>query len=212
MRSMRYAAAAMFTGLVLLPCFCLAASSAAPAPVAHSAARGVVEQAMRDVLAILRNPSLSPTEKRHKVRDIAYERMDFETLSRLSMGRNWRDLPPAQQGDFILEFKTHMSATYGHSIDRYAGEEINVTGDRKETNGDWTVQTTLGKPGGGSQEAIKLDYRLRQKDNQWKVIDVTIDGVSMVANFRSQFQDIMANGGVERLLKLLREKNAAAEQ
>jgi phospholipid transport system substrate-binding protein len=55
----------------------------------------------------------------------------------------------------------------------------------------------------------KVDYRLRKQDNQWKVIDFTIEDVSLVTNFRSQFQDTMSNGGIDQLLKLLHEKNTA---
>lgn len=209
MRRNRQCLLAVVAAIVLSPAL---GRAEMPGPASNPSARGAVESAMQDVLAILRNQSLTAADKRHKVRDIAYERMDFETLSRLSIGRNWRELSEAQRKEFISEFRTHMAVTYGHSIDRYTDEDIRVTGDRKEPNGDWTVPTTVGKPEGGSQDTVRVDYRLRQKDNQWKVIDVTIDGVSMVANFRSQFQDIIANGGIDRLLKLLREKNATAEK
>ena len=58
---------------------------------------------------------------------------------------------------------------------------------------------------------ISVDYRLRQTDGTWKIIDVIIEGVSLVSNYRSQFQEIMTNGGIDRLLGLLREKNARGE-
>jgi phospholipid transport system substrate-binding protein len=185
-----------------------------PADDSTTTARAVIQKVLGDVLAILRDTSLAKPDKGQKVRQIAYDQMDFQTLSRLTMGRHWREISDAQQKDFIKEFRQHMSATYGHAIDHYTDEDINITADRREANGDWTVQTRIvtKKDGGGNQEQARVDYRLRQTDNRWKVIDVTIDGVSMVANFRAQFQDIMANGGIDRLLKVLREKNATPEK
>jgi len=86
---------------------------------------------------------------------------------------------------------------------------VQITGDRDEGRGDWTVQTKIIRPQGGAD--ILVDYRLRQIDGNWKVIDLIIERVSLVSNFRSQFQEVMANGGIEKLLQLLREKNAAGQ-
>jgi len=80
-----------------------------------------------------------------------------------------------------------------------------------EADGDVTVLTKIiGDKDGKRQDLAKVDYRLRKR-GEWRVIDVTVEGVSLVANFRSQFQSIMANGGINRLLSLLHEKNAAGE-
>ncbi len=61
-------------------------------------------------------------------------------------------------------------------------------------------------------QAFKVDYRVRHEDGGWRIVDITVEGVSLVSNFRSQFQEIISNGGFERLMKMLREKNAAAEK
>jgi phospholipid transport system substrate-binding protein len=85
-----------------------------------------------------------------------------------------------------------------------------VDGERQEQRDDVTVQTKILR-GGGSDDVL-VDYRLRKTaDGQWKIIDVIVEGVSLVSNFRSQFQDIVANGGPDRLLSLLKEKNASGE-
>jgi phospholipid transport system substrate-binding protein len=108
-----------------------------------------------------------------------------------------------------------MSATHGRVFDQYVDEDVIVNGEHQEARGDYTVQTTIvenhSEPG-KRKEVARVDYRLRQKDNRWKIIDVTIDNVSLASNYRAQFQDIMANGGIERLLKLLREKNVAGKK
>jgi phospholipid transport system substrate-binding protein len=177
-------------------------------PATQASARAVIKKMTQEALAVLRNPQLTTAQKQQNVRDIADQDIDFETTSRLSMGRYWRELTEAQRAEFMKEFKEHISATHGHIIDEYVDEEVEITGDHQEDRGDWTVQTRIiGKKDDRRKEVAKVDYRLRQKDAAWKVIDVTIDGVSMVANFRAQFQDLMPNGGIERVLKLLREKN-----
>jgi len=176
--------------------------------------RAVIENVVREALAILRDTKLSAADKREKVQQIAYDNLNFEVMSKLSLGRYYKTLTGAQQSQYAEAFKQHVTNTYRHTTDHYTDEDVKITADRKEADDDWTVLTEIvgtkdNKPG---QEIAKVDYRLRGKDNQWKVIDLTIDGVSMVQNFRSQFQEIMASGGIDKLLQLLREKNAANEK
>lgn len=179
----------------------------APAPTA----RAVMDQVTRDVLVILRDPKLSADEKRQKVEQIAYQNMDFDVMGRLCLGRFWRGLTDDQKTQYQQEFKQLVTNTYGITTDSYTDEDVKIIGDRQEQDNDWTVETLITgtKDNKPNQEVAKVNYRLRNRNNQWKVIDFTIDGVSLVANFRSQFQEIMSNGGVDRLLKDLHEKNAA---
>jgi phospholipid transport system substrate-binding protein len=174
-------------------------------------ARAVMEKVIRNALLILRDQSLSADQKRVKVQQIAYDNMNFEVMGRLSLGRFYRNLTDAQRTQYQQEFKQLLTNTYGHTTDDYTDEDVKVTADRQESDGDFTVQThiTGTKDGKSGQDIATVDYRLRKQDNQWKVIDFTIDGVSIVSNYRSQFQDIMTNGGIDQLLKMLHDKNAA---
>ncbi len=175
-------------------------------------ARAVIEQTLGKVTVILRDPKTTRAEKNAKVRAMAETMIDFETMGRLAMGANWRDLTDAKRADFTKEFRQHVINTYGHFTDDYTDEDLVVAEDRAEARGDWTVQTKImGMKDGARQELAKVDYRLRPKDGKWMIIDITIEGVSMMANFRSQFQDILASGGIDKLLKLLHEKNATGE-
>ena len=106
---------------------------------------------------------------------------------------------------FVVEFKQHLSASYGRSIDNYAGEQIEVGDVREESNGDATVHTTIVA---GDRDGARVDYRLRQRDGSWYVIDVIIEGVSLVRNFRVQIHEIVSSDGVDHLIETLREKNA----
>jgi len=108
----------------------------------------------------------------------------------------------------MKQFKEHLAMTYGRNVENYKNEKVTITGSREEAKGDWTVKTKILRGGPGD---ILVDYRLRQRDGSWRIIDVIIEGVSLVSNFRSQFQDVVSGGGPERLIALLREKNAKGE-
>ena len=170
----------------------------------------VVTSTSESVIAVLKQPGLSKADKRTKIEDIVLKSVDFDTLSKLTMARNWTKLTPAQQEEFRQEFRRHLSATYGRRIDDYRNETVTVLATREESRGDQTVKTRINR-GGGTADVL-VDYRLRQTDGQWKIIDVVIEGVSLVANFRSQFQDMMAHGGAEHLLAALRQKTVEEEQ
>ena len=177
---------------------------------AEQTPREVVQSTSEEVLAVLAEKDLSKQERRDKVRTIVLRSMDFETLSRLVLARNWSRFTPAQQQEFMQEFQEHLATIYGRRLDDYRNEKVEVVGDRREPNGDSTVQTKILR-GGGSND-IQVDYRLRESNGQWKVIDFIVEEISMVANFRSQFQDIVASGGPEKLLQLLKEKTAAGQE
>jgi phospholipid transport system substrate-binding protein len=169
----------------------------------------VVNGLAAEVISILKDPQLSNDQKRSRIETIAYQAIDFDTLSKLVLARNLRKFSPAQREEFEQEFKRHLSVTYGHNVDSYKNEKVEILGQRPEVRGDVTVQTKILR--GGGNEDVLVDYRLRQRDGDWKIIDIIVENVSLVSNFRSQFQDIVANGGPERLLALLREKNATGE-
>jgi phospholipid transport system substrate-binding protein len=181
-------------------------------PVGPACAAGeptaAVEQTTSGVIAILTDQKLSTEEKRKRVEDVVLQRVDFETLSKLVLARNWSKFTEPQRAEFMTLFKNHLSMTYGRNVESYKNEKVTITGSRNETGGDATVKTKILR--GGSND-ILVDYRLRQRDGEWKIIDVIIEGVSLVSNFRSQFQDVVASGGPEQLLSLLREKNAKGE-
>jgi phospholipid transport system substrate-binding protein len=186
-------------------------SQAPPQPTT----RQVVEQATHDGLMILRDQGLSRDQKVQKLRQIAYDNISFEVMSRLCLGRYWRGLSNDQRTQFVDEFKQLITHTYGQMIDldKAMYRDIKILGDRQESNGDWTVQThIIGVGDDANHEYDKIEFRLRNLQGRPKLIDLIIDNASLVANYRSQFQEIMSNGGIDHLLKLLRDKNAAADK
>ncbi|MBI3786006.1 MAG: ABC transporter substrate-binding protein [Deltaproteobacteria bacterium] len=176
--------------------------------LAEEGPRDVVGKTADTVVGILADKALNADQKRGKIEDIARQYFDFTTLSRLVLARHWKELNDEQQNQFVNEFRRHLSLTYGKNVEKYDNEKAVITGDREEKDGDWTVNTKILRPSG---EPFLVDYRLRKRDGRWMVIDVVIEGVSLVANFRSQFQEIVSRDGPVKLIQILRDKNDKGE-
>lgn len=171
--------------------------------------RAVVQQVSDRVVAVLGNHGLSADEKRKQVEQIVYRYTDFDVLARLVLARNYQSFSDDQKKRFTDEFKRHLSVTYGRNVENYGNEKVQITGDREEARGDWTVNSKILR-GGGSNDIV-VDYRLRKAGDKWLVIDMIIENVSLVSNFRSQFQELLSGGGPDQLIAVLREKNEKGE-
>jgi len=194
------------SALALLAAALLAAPAAPGETVATSAASSVIAQTVDDVLAILNDGSLTHTARRGRIEQIAYARFDFDTTSRLVLARNWKRFSKPQQEAFVSEFKSYLARNYGNRIDRYQQEKVAIVGEREEPRGDVTVLTKIV---GGEFDAATVDYRLRERGGEWRVIDVKIEGISLVSNYRDQFKSVISRDGPDGLLEQLRGKNAS---
>jgi len=172
------------------------------------APRALIAATVDQVLAILRDDALVDATKRERLEEIANRRFDFRVMARLVMGRNWRRLDEAQREEFVAEFRTYLANDYGERLQRYDQEEVVVLGEKPRPRGDVVVATKIV---GGENDGALVDYRMRPQgdgDEGWRIIDVVIEGISLVANFRDQFREVVSGGGPEDLLRKLREKNA----
>lgn len=183
----------------------LVAWSPAALAAPEDEARAVMEKTVADVLAILGDESLPLQAKRDRIQAIAFERFDFETMSKLVLKRDWKKFTPAQQQEFVTEFREHLSARYGENLGRYENEKVEVTSHHAETNKDVSVKTVIR---GGRFDGTPVDYRLRNA-SEWRVIDVVIENVSLVSSFRNQFADVLSKSGPTGVLARLKERNAA---
>jgi len=188
--------------LVLVAAAGISAAGAAFAAASEDDARSFVQGTMDQVMYILHDGSMPLDQKKEQVEELAYERFDFELISRLVLARNWQRFSPQQKTDFIDAFKKHLSATYRDTLDSFKDETIAIASSRAEKNGDVTVMTRVK----GATGDTTVDYRLRKSDVGWRGIDVIIEGVSLVQNFRSQAQEIVSAEGPEGLIQKLRDK------
>jgi phospholipid transport system substrate-binding protein len=207
MRNENRAAALVAAGALLFAVALLFAAAASPALADPAAdARAAMQGTIDAVLKVLRTPGSSEATRRSEIEEIAKQRFDFTTMSKLVLKRDWKRFTPPEQSEFVGEFTEYLSASYGTRIARYANEEVVTLGARAEANQDVTVQTAIK---GGQFDGATVDYRMRLISGKWQVIDVVIEGISLVSNFRSQFADVIAKGGPQELLKRIKAKNEA---
>lgn len=182
----------------------VAAAPTLAAKTPSEAPEDVVGAALAQVIAVLNDVGATEASRRDRIADIAFSNFDFDVMSKLVVARPWRKFTDAQKEEFVAEFKTHLARSYGRRLARYEGTQVEVVGTQEEPRGDVTVHS---KVVGGQFDGATMDYRMRGSTGRWLAIDVVIEGVSLVANFRSQFKPILAQGGPAELLSRLKDKN-----
>ena len=135
--------------------------------------------------------------------------LDEVTIAKLALGKNWRNASREQKIEFINEFRDLLIRTYGKSLSEFSDQTINYFPVKLAAGEDKVVVKSEVLQSGGP--SIPVAYRMRLKDNEWKVYDLSIDGVSLVTSYRGTFAQEIRKGGMEGLLKLLKDKNSKIE-
>lgn len=180
----------------------VAAGAEAAIEPAEAEARRFVQQTIDDVMEILHDSALPLEQKKDRVEALADERFEFQLISRFVLARNWNSMTEQQRNDFVAAFKKHLSVTYRDALDSFSDEKITIVGSRSEPRGDVTVMTLVHQDSGDT----KVDYRLRKTAEGWRGIDIIIEGISLVQNFRTQAQEIIGSEGTDALIQKLRDK------
>jgi phospholipid transport system substrate-binding protein len=158
------------------------------------------------VLDVLRDPKLKAPSakemKKDKLRAIYVNMFDEVELSRRSMGMNWNKLNVAQRQEFVKLFEQVLEKAYADRILSYTNEKIEFTKESMTSGNMAEVRTKVIT----ASKEIPISYRVILKDGAWKVYDVIIENVSLVQNYRTQFNDILAKNSPEQLLEILRKK------
>lgn len=129
---------------------------------------------------------------------------DFNKICRLVMGKNWRKMSAEQKEEFSAGFKMLLLRTYAIALSKYTDQKITVLPMKKQKGSIVTVKTEITQ---SSSQPINVDYALSNSTGKWLVIDLIIEGVSMVTNYRSQFGSSIRTNGIDGLLKELENKN-----
>jgi phospholipid transport system substrate-binding protein len=176
-----------------------------------TAPQALVKQASDDMLKALKDHEQELNQVSSKiyalVEDILMPHFDFERMSKLALGKNWRQADKAQQKQFVEEFKLLLVRTYSTAMLEYTDEEIRMLPFRDDISKKRvTVPMEVVQPAG---PAIPMSLSLYENDsNEWKVYDVKIEGISLVTNYRSSFANQIRSGGMDKLLSDLADRNA----
>lgn len=193
------------TTVAVLAVMGLVAAGAAPAAagVPTDQLRGAVER----VLKTLDDPALKGEgkvgDRRVAVRKIANEIFDFGEIAKRSMARHWQPLSEAQRNEFVGLFAELLERSYISKIETYGGEKIQYTAERAD--GEYATVSTKIITKNGTE--VPVDYRMiKRPGDRWLVYDVSIEGVSLVSNYRTQFNKIIQTSSYNELVSKLRHK------
>lgn len=181
----------------------------APAARAEEAPDALVKRvAQQTVDSIKADPKLQagdPARVREVIETRLLPHFDFARMTQLAMGRNWRQANAEQQKRLTDEFRTLLVRTYSNALTQYRDEKIEVKPFRAEPNAtDVTVRTEVVRQG---RPPVQIDYGMTRTPEGWKAYDVVVGGVSLVTNYRDEFNEQVKAGGVDGLVKALADKN-----
>ena len=159
-------------------------------------------------LKVLEDPALRgeahTADRRRQLREIANGIFDFEEMSRRALATHWRERTPEERQKFVNLFADLLENTYFNQIDTYTGGGTVRYGADTASGDQATVRTVIVTAKGAE---IPADYRLLQKDGRWWVYDVTIEGVSLVNNYRAQFNQIIRTSSYQQLVQRLERRS-----
>lgn len=172
-------------------------------PGAMVVTRSMVEQALQ----ILRNKNTPVVERRRQLRATIEPRMDFNEMSRSALGYHWRSLTPQQRADFTRLFTAFIEDAYLSKIQDYSGQRVEYVRQTPLGPGYSQIDTTIVRA--GNAPPLRVAYLLEQQAGgveAWKVYDVTVDNISIIANYRNQFNRVINDQGFDKLMSDLRAK------
>jgi phospholipid transport system substrate-binding protein len=193
--------------------FCLFAGlGAGPAP-AQDAPDVLVKSVMQEVVELIAKDKEIHSGSRAKLIDVIEAKVlphfNFAAMTALALGQNWGKATPEQRRRLTEEFKTLLVRTYASALAAYSEQKFNFLPLRaKPTDTDVTVHVRVMQSGA---QPVPIDYSMEKTSSGWKVYDVMVGGVSLVANYRTEFANTVRETGVEGLIKSLHAKNRALE-
>ncbi|MEW6544720.1 MAG: ABC transporter substrate-binding protein [Nitrospirota bacterium] len=190
-------------GLVLVACATVLLTAPAIAAVSPTE---TVRTTINEVIRILSDEDMKKPERlkerRKRLETVIGNRFDYEEMSRRTLAAHWSKLTEAERREFVESFRAFLSATYGGKIEGYSGEQVEYLQERREGNYA-EVRTRIVS----DKLVLPMDYRLMSKEGDWRVYDVVADGVSLVKNYRGQFDKVLRESSYAALVEKLRKKS-----
>jgi phospholipid transport system substrate-binding protein len=170
---------------------------------AQSSAKEATQEFINQALQILQDKQKSVVEKRRALKPLMESRFDSSEMARSTLGYHWRSLSPDQRANFTRLFTAFIEAAYLDKVQNYAGQQVLFGQSRSLGEGYTEVDTTIAQAG---NNPIPVTYLLEQSGSGWKVYDVTVDNISIIENYRNQFNRVINEQGFPKLMADLRAK------
>ena len=175
----------------------------------------LVQRVTEDVLAAIKSDKQLAAGDKQKALKLAEEKVlphiDFEEATRLAVGRAWSQASPEQRKKLVGEFRNMLVRTYSNAISAYQGQTLKVLpsrGGKQDAKDEATVRTQFTRAGG---KPLPIEFQMRKNADTWKVYDITVEGISLVLTYRSEFDSVVKQSGIDGLIKRLTEKNSPAK-
>jgi phospholipid transport system substrate-binding protein len=185
------------------------ATANATAPPPNADPTTVAKTTVDDALSVLANKTMPVEERRETLKQIVAATFDFNAMSRSAMGYHWTKLTPEQQQEFAQVFTAFIQDSYLSKINDYQGQQVDFV--RTTMDGDEYAQVNSKIVQQGKQP-LPVNYRLKKTAAGWKIYDVTVDAISIIANYRNQFNRVMNNQGYATLISDLKSKQESIAQ
>lgn len=172
----------------------------------------LVRKVTQEILDAIRSDKELAAGDKQKALRLAEEKIlplvDFEEATRLAVGRGWAQASPEQRKALVGEFRAMLVRTYSNAIGAYGGQTMKVLPVRmKPGDTDVTVRNQFIRPGG---KPVLVDYSMRKTGEGWKIYDIVVEGISLVLTYRSEFDVVVKQDGIDGLIKRLAQKNTPA--
>ena len=176
---------------------------------AEEAPDALVKRIAEETLTTIRADKELQAGNPAKVKDLIESKLvphfDTARMTALAMGRNWRSASPEQQKELVEQFKTLLIRTYSNALTNYRDNTMSYKPLRANPgDNEVVVRTEVTRPG---QAPVQIDYSMEKTPEGWKAYDVVVAGVSLVTNYRDEFNDTVRSSGVDGLIKALQTKN-----
>ena len=175
----------------------------------------LVQKATDEVLAAIKSDKQLAAGDKQRALKLAEEKVlpyvDFEEATRLAVGRAWSQANPEQRKQLVGEFRNMLVRTYANAIEAYQGQTLKVLpsrGGKQDAKDEATVRTQFVRAGG---KPLPIDFQMRKTGQGWKVYDISVEGVSLVLTYRSEFDAVVRQEGIDGLIKRLGQKNTPAK-
>ncbi len=180
-----------------------------PAALAQEAPDVLVKRVANEVQQIVKTDPKVQAGDQQRIREVIETKLlpnfDFEKMTALAMGRNWRQATPEQQKQLIDQFRALLVRTYSGALSQYRDQVMDFKPLRGDPNAtDLIVRSEVIRT---SQVPVQIDYGMTKAASGWKISDVVVGGISLVTNYRDEFNEQIKNGGIDGLIKTLSAKN-----
>ena len=173
----------------------------------------LVKNTTLEVIAVIKQDRDIQAGDRAKIYALVEEKVlqhfDFRRMSQLAMGKNWRQATPEQQEALIKEFRSLLVRTYAVSLSQYRDQKIEIKPTKLDADAKVATVKSLFLQNG--REPVTVDYVMYKLPAGWKVFNITVEGVSLVENYRNTFNEQVRKSGVDGLIKTLADRNKSAD-